>query len=94
MLLCILTSTSVSGPMTSAQAKSTRRLNVLKECSTESIMWVSWDYITELKKFVDSGLYGNSFVDVVAVIVDRGCNVHYWGLIDGKADRFSTFYKV
>eukprot|EP00804_Cyclotella_cryptica_P022742 CCRYP_004976-RM/>CCRYP_004976-RM protein AED:0.47 eAED:0.49 QI:0/0/0/1/0/0/4/0/208 len=33
-----------------------------------------WDYISELKKFVDNGMSGNSFIDAVSGIVNRGCH--------------------
>ena len=55
-----------------------------------------WDYITELKKFVDTGMSGNYFVDAVSGIVNRGCHNPpcATGDVDGKADRSSNFYKV
>jgi hypothetical protein len=33
-----------------------------------------WDYITELRKFVDGGMTGTSFIDGVSGIVNRGCH--------------------
>jgi len=55
-----------------------------------------WDYITELQKFVDGGMSGNSFIDSVSGIVNRGCHDPpcATGDVDGKADRSSNFYKV
>ena len=55
-----------------------------------------WDYITELKKFVDNGMSGNYFVDGVSGIVNRGCHNPpcATGDVDGNADRSSNFYKV
>jgi predicted chitinase len=55
-----------------------------------------WDYITELKKYVDNGMSGNSFIDAVSGIVNRGCHNPpcATGDVDGKADRSTNFYKV
>jgi len=55
-----------------------------------------WDYITELQNFVDNGMSGNSFIDAVSGIVNRGCHDPpcATGDVDGKADRSSNFYKV
>lgn len=55
-----------------------------------------WDYVTELQKFVDNGMTGNSFIDSVSGIVNRGCHNPpcATGDVDGKADRSSNFFKV
>ena len=31
-----------------------------------------WDYLTELRKFVEGGMVGNAFIDAVSGIVNRG----------------------
>ena len=33
-----------------------------------------WDYTTELRKFVQGGMTGNSFINGVSGIVNRGCH--------------------
>ena len=33
-----------------------------------------WDYTTELRKFVEGGMIGTSFIDSVSGIVNRGCH--------------------
>jgi hypothetical protein len=55
-----------------------------------------WNYIDELHKFVDNGMSGNSFIDAVSGIVNRGCHDPpcATGDVDGKADRSNNFYKV
>ena len=55
-----------------------------------------WDYISELKKFVDKGMSGNSFIDSVSGIVNRGCHKPpcATGDVDGKYERSSNFLKV
>ena len=55
-----------------------------------------WNYIDELKKYVDNGMSGNSFIDAVSGIVNRGCHDPpcATGDVDGKADRATNFYKV
>ena len=56
-----------------------------------------WNYITELKKFVDGGMKdGNSFINAVSGIVNRGCHNPPCaaGPVDGESDRSSNFLKV
>lgn len=55
-----------------------------------------WDYITELKSFVDNGMSGSTFIDAVSGIVNRGCHNPpcQTGDVDGKAERSSNFFKV
>ena len=56
-----------------------------------------WDYITELTKWVDDGMSGNSFIDAVSGIVNRGCHDPPCppnGEVDGKYDRSGNFFKV
>jgi predicted chitinase len=56
-----------------------------------------WNYITELKKFVDGGMQdGNSFINAVSGIVNRGCHNPPCaaGPVDGESDRSSNFLKV
>ena len=42
--------------------------------SVQSYNKGGWDYITELRKFVDNGMTGTSFIDGVSGIVNRGCH--------------------
>lgn len=55
-----------------------------------------WDYIDELHAFVDNGMSGNSFIDAVSGIVNRGCHDPpcATGSVDGNDDRRSNFLKV
>jgi hypothetical protein len=55
-----------------------------------------WNYITELKKFVDNGMSDTRFIDAVSGIVNRGCHNPpcSTGDVDGKWERSSNFYKV
>jgi hypothetical protein len=41
--------------------------------SVQSYNVGGWNYITELKKFVDNGMSGTSFIDSVSGIVNRKC---------------------
>ena len=64
--------------------------------SVQSYNVGGWDYITELKKFVDNGMSGTSFIDAVSGIVNRGCHNPpcSTGDVDGKWERSSNFNKV
>ena len=64
--------------------------------SLQSYSVDGWDYIIELKKYVDNGMVGASFIDAVSGIVNRGCHNPpcKTGDVDGKADRSTNFYKV
>lgn len=55
-----------------------------------------WDYITELKKFVDNGMSGDNFINAVSGIVNRGCHNPPCasGGVDGMFDRSSNFNKI
>ena len=55
-----------------------------------------WDYITELKKYVDNGMADNSFIDAVSGIVNRGCHNPPCaaGPVDGGFERSENFKKV
>ena len=55
-----------------------------------------WDYITELKKYVDDGMADNSFIDAVSGIVNRGCHNPPCaaGPVDGGFERSENFKKV
>lgn len=33
-----------------------------------------WDYLTELRKYVQGGMVGTAFIDAVSGIVNRGCH--------------------
>jgi predicted chitinase len=56
----------------------------------------SWNYINELKKFVDGGMQGNGFINAVSGIVNRGCHNPPCaaGPVDGESERSSNFLKV
>ena len=56
----------------------------------------SWNYINELKKFVDGGMQGNGFINAVSGIVNRGCHNPPCaaGPVDGESERLSNFLKV
>jgi hypothetical protein len=64
--------------------------------SLQSYNKEGWDYISELKKFVDNGLQGNDFIDAVSAIVNRGCHSPPCasGEVDGQTERASNFVKV
>jgi hypothetical protein len=56
-----------------------------------------WNYITELRKFVDYGMKnGNSFINAVSGIVNRGCHNPPCaaGQVDVESDRSSHFLKA
>jgi hypothetical protein len=55
-----------------------------------------WSYITQLKKWVDDGMLGNSFIDSVSGIVNRGCHNPPCasGAVDGQFERSTNFFKV
>ena len=52
-----------------------------------------WNYLTELRSFVDGGLSGNGFIDSVSGIVNRGCHNPpcATGAVDGLEDRRTNF---
>lgn len=61
----------------------------------------SWNYFTELKKFVDGGLQNpgsdTGFIHGVSGIVNRGCPTPPscgTGPLDGGSDRAANFAKV
>lgn len=55
-----------------------------------------WNYINELQKWVDGGMVGNSFIDSVSGIVNRGCHNPPCaaGAVDGQFERSTNFWKV
>ncbi len=55
-----------------------------------------WEYLDELKKFVDGGMIGNKFIDAVSGIVNRGCHNPPCasGGVDGGSERAANFLKV
>mmetsp|Transcript_43344 Transcript_43344/g.77906 ORF Transcript_43344/g.77906 Transcript_43344/m.77906 type:complete len:815 (-) Transcript_43344:179-2623(-) len=55
-----------------------------------------WNYIDELKIFVDNGMSGSKFIDAVSGIVNRGCHNPPCasGGVDGMSERSSNFLKV
>jgi predicted chitinase len=65
--------------------------------SLQSYSVGGWDYITELRSFVDNGMSDrNQFIDAVSGIVNRGCHNPPCasGGVDGLAERASNFQKV
>jgi len=64
--------------------------------SLQSYSVDGWDYITELKKFVDNGMLGDQFINAVSGIVNRGCHNPpcATGNVDGGSKRASNFQKV
>ena len=55
-----------------------------------------WNYITELHNYVDGGMQGDSFIDSISGIVNRGCHNPpcATGPVDGGAERLANFRKV
>ena len=64
--------------------------------SLQSYSSGGWEYINELKSFVDGGMIGNQFIDAVSGIVNRGCHNPPCasGGVDGGAERAANFLKV
>ncbi len=64
--------------------------------SVQSYNVGGWDYMSELKKFVDNGLQGNDFIDAISGIVNRGCHNPPCGTgdLDGGPERAQNFVKV
>ncbi len=55
-----------------------------------------WNYLTELRKWVDQGMIGDSLIDSASGIVNRGCHNPpcKTGDVDGKSERRQNFKKV
>jgi hypothetical protein len=55
-----------------------------------------WDYITELHKFVEGGMVGDSFINAVSGVVNRGCHNPPCGTgpVDGAQERAANFREV
>jgi predicted chitinase len=55
-----------------------------------------FDYVTELHKFVENGMEGDSFINAVSGIVNRGCHNPPCGAgpVDGADERAANFRKV
>jgi len=68
--------------------------------SLQSYSIGDWDYITQLRNFVDNGMIGNHFIDAVSGIVNRGCHNPPCASgnaghdVDGMVERSSNFLKV
>ncbi len=64
--------------------------------SLQSYSSGGWDYITELHKFVESGMQGDAFINAVSGIVNRGCHNPPCGTgpVDGGSERSANFRKV
>jgi len=64
--------------------------------SVQSYNQGGWDYTTELRKFVEGGMTGTSFIDSVSGIVNRGCHNPPCGTgpVDGGWERAQNFRKV
>jgi hypothetical protein len=55
-----------------------------------------WNYLTELKRFVDGGLTGDAFINSVSGIVNRGCHNPPCGTgdLDGGPERAENFFRI
>ena len=55
-----------------------------------------WNYIEQLKKYVDNGMNGDDFINAVSGIVNRGCHDPpcATGDVDGSYERRQNFKKV
>ena len=55
-----------------------------------------WDYLQELRRFVDGGMKDPAFMDAVSGIVNRGCHDPPCGTgpVDGAYERAANFKKV
>merc|ERR1712226_1289860 len=55
-----------------------------------------WNYLTELRKFVNDGLTGDAFINSVSGIVNRGCHNPPCGTgdLDGGPERAENFFKI
>jgi len=55
-----------------------------------------WNYMDELRSFVDGGLKDRKFIDAVSGIVNRGCHNPPCGTgaVDGGPERYNNFVKV
>lgn len=55
-----------------------------------------WNYMDELHKFVDGGMTGDTFINAVSGIVNRGCHDPPCGTgeVDGTRERAGNFNKV
>ncbi|CAK8993802.1 Chitin-binding type-4 domain-containing protein [Durusdinium trenchii] len=64
--------------------------------SVQTYKTAEFDYVKELREFVDSGMTGSTFIDKVSGIVNRGCprTVCDTGPVDGLSERRSNFAKV
>ncbi|KAL3799130.1 hypothetical protein HJC23_002258 [Cyclotella cryptica] len=64
--------------------------------SVQSYNNEGWDYLTELRAFVEGGMSDTSFIDGVSGIVNRGCHDPpcATGAVDGSYERSDNFRKV
>ena len=64
--------------------------------SLQSYSAGTWNYIDQLKSWVDGGMQGDSFINAVSGIVNRGCHDPpcATGDVDGLYERRENFKKV
>lgn len=55
-----------------------------------------WNYLSELKKFVNEGMTGDAFINSVSGIVNRGCHNPPCGTgdLDGGPERAENFFRI
>ena len=55
-----------------------------------------WNYLAELKHFVDGGMTGDAFINSVSGIVNRGCHNPPCGTgdLDGGPERAENFFRI
>ncbi len=72
-------------------------VNDVQGYNIDSGPYAYWDYLTELKAYVDGGLQGTKFVDDISGIVNRGCpdaTCPISGDVDGIEDRRENFFLI
>lgn len=72
-------------------------VNDVQGYNMDSGPYASWDYVTELKAYVDGGMVGTGFIDDISGIVNRGCpdsTCPISGAVDGIKDRSDNFFLV
>ncbi|NTS75621.1 chitodextrinase [Catenovulum sp. SM1970] len=72
-------------------------VNDVQGYNVESGPYADWNYLTELKAYVDGGLQGTKFIDDISGIVNRGCpdsTCPISGEVDGVEDRQANFFLV
>ncbi len=71
-------------------------MSSVQEYDGSGTPYAGWDYRTEVKRYVDGGMNGDSFIDDVSGIVNRGCPDASCdtGSVDGIEDRRENFKTV